>query len=90
MTLAFAQILHLGNARSDHAVLNVQGALANRYAIAAVVVSILLQLAAAVDPLSVLLRTAALDLREWIVVAAFSSVPAAVGQVRKIYTSMRR
>ena len=51
MTLALAQLFHLGNARSEHAVLTMKSALANRYAIGALVLSIALQVMTAhVDP----------------------------------------
>ena len=44
MTLALAQILHLGNARSHTHVLRPRRAFANPYAVAAVLLSIVLQL----------------------------------------------
>src|SRR5262249_24698897 len=52
-TLALAQTFHLGNARSVQAVTGLRRALANRYALGAVAISIGLQLAAVyVDPLA--------------------------------------
>ena len=48
MTLAFAQLFHLGNARSETPVLDLKRALANPYAIGALAFSIALQLLAVV------------------------------------------
>jgi P-type Ca2+ transporter type 2C len=85
MTLALAQIFHLGNARSHEAVLDPAHAFANRYAIGAVVVSAALQLApAAVAPLGTLLHVAHLGVREWAVVLVCSSVTAIVGQIIRL------
>jgi Ca2+-transporting ATPase len=57
MTLAFAQILHLGNARSARPVLAVSRILANPYALAAVGLSVGLQVVAfAVGPIAGVLR----------------------------------
>jgi Ca2+-transporting ATPase len=81
MTLALAQVFHLGNARSHQPVVRPVRAFANRYAVGAVVVSVLLQIASVqLAPLRSLLRVASLDVRQWLVVFAFSSVPAVVGQ----------
>ncbi|MGD8496367.1 MAG: cation-transporting P-type ATPase [Gemmatimonadales bacterium] len=81
MTLAVAQILHLGNARSPQPVLDRASAVRNRWALAAVVVALGLQACAVyVTPLARLLgvvRPAALD---WLLILALGAVPAVVGQ----------
>ena len=85
MTLALAQILHLGNARQRGAVLRMGRATSNPYAIGAVLVSAALQVATLyVDPLPRLLRIMPLDLREWLVVAGCAALPGVVGQAIKI------
>ena len=82
MTLALAQtFFHLGNARSAHHVLSPTSALANRFALGAVALSVLLQLAAVyVEPVALALRVSPLSLVEWGVVLACSAVPAVIGQ----------
>ena len=90
MTLAFAQILHLGNARSDRPVLRPAAALANRYAVAAVAVAVLLQLLPVwVRPLGDLLHVAPLSGADWLVVAAGSAVAAVVGQSARLWRGRR-
>ncbi len=84
MTLAIAQTLHLGNARSRGPVLSPRRAFANRYALGAVAVSLGLQFAAAaVPPLAAILHVAPLAWTDWLVIVGLASVPAVVGQVRK-------
>jgi P-type Ca2+ transporter type 2C len=84
MTLALAQVFHLGNARSSGPVLGFAAATANPAAIGAVALSIGLQLAALhVEPIARVLRVAPLGLREWTIVLVLSIVPAVVGQVMK-------
>jgi len=88
MTLALAQIAHLGNARSVDAVLRPALAVANPFAIAGVALSVLLQvLAVTWPPLAAVLHVEALSLESWTVVVALALVPAVVGQARKV---MRR
>ena len=85
MTLALAQIAHLGNARSRGPVLRLERALANPYALAGAGVALLLQLAAAlIDPLARILRVAPLDPVEWFVVVGLASLPALAGQAMKL------
>lgn len=61
-TLALAQLLHLGNARSETPVMTRRLAFANRYAVGAVAVAVALQIAAvAYMPLSHLLSTTQLS-----------------------------
>ena len=86
MTLALSQIFHLGNARSEHAVLRPGTALSNPYAIAAVLISGSLQvLPLYVAPLQRVLHVAPLTLAEWAVVIACSGLAAVVGQAIRIW-----
>lgn len=85
MTLALAQILHLGNARGLGPVLSPAAALANPMALAAVALAIGLQLLAAFfDPLARVLRVTPLSGREWLLVLVLGAVPAILGQVIKL------
>ena len=85
MTLALAQIFHLGNARSAKAVMTWPHAAANPYALAAVAISIGLQLAAVyVGPLSSILNVSPFGRDQWILVIVASAIPAVVGQLLKI------
>jgi Ca2+-transporting ATPase len=85
MTLAFAQIGHLGNARSRGPVLRVRRALANPYAIVGAGIAVLLQLAAAgIAPLAHVLRVMPLEPLEWLVILVLASIPAVVGQIIKV------
>jgi Ca2+-transporting ATPase len=80
-TLAFAQLLHLGNARSRGPVLAPARVRANPWALAAVPLVIALQLLALYwPPLAGVLSTVPLTGKEWLVVAGLSLVPAVVGQ----------
>ena len=86
MTLALAQIAHLGNARRASPVLDPQSAAANPYALGAVALSLGLQAATLyVDPLPRLLRVMPLSSGEWLVVLCLAAVPALVGQAVKIW-----
>jgi Ca2+-transporting ATPase len=86
MTLALAQIAHLGNARSRGPVLRLERALANPYALAGAGVAVILQLAAAaIHPLARILRVAPLDSLEWLVVVVLASIPALAGQALKVF-----
>jgi Ca2+-transporting ATPase len=81
MTLALAQIFHLGNARSRKAVLAPSRILANGWALGSVPLVVGLQLLAVYwTPLATLLGTASLGVVEWGVIFGFSAVPALVGQ----------
>ena len=85
MTLALAQLFHLGNARGDVPVLDAKRALSNPYAIGALVFSIVLQLATVyVSPLAHILGLVPLASRDWFVIIAFALGPAVVGQVIKL------
>jgi hypothetical protein len=84
MTLAFAQIFHLGNARSADPVVHPRRALANVYALGGAALAAALQLAGGyVPPLARILGVARLDANAWLVVVVFAAVPAVAGQVLK-------
>jgi len=94
MTLALAQILHLGNARSAGPVLAPRMAFANRTAVGAALLAIGLQLVAAFfEPLARVLRVTPLSGREWALVVALGALPAIVGQAAKtlrVFRARRR
>ena len=88
MTLALAQTFHLGNARSKGDVLGIRRVGTNRFALAAVAVSVGLQLTAMyLPPLARVLRVVPLEGGEWLLVLALSAVPAVTGQVLKMRTA---
>src|SRR5690606_19676015 len=73
MTLALAQLFHLGNARSRAAVIRPRDIVANRWALAAVAIVIVLQLAAVyVPPLAGLLDLVPLRPADWAIVVPLS------------------
>ena len=85
MTLAFAQMAHLGNARQRGAVLSLRRATANRFALLGVGIAAALQMAAYLIPAaSRLLGIARLDRREWAVVVALSLAPAVLVQAGRL------
>jgi Ca2+-transporting ATPase len=91
MTLAFAQILHLGNARSTSPVITPRRALSNRYALGAVLVTFGLQvMAVRLDPLAQVLGLSPLTGKDWLVVLGLALVPAVVGQALKSLRMRRR
>jgi Ca2+-transporting ATPase len=84
MTLALAQIAHLGNARSSGPVLRLRRAIANPYALLGAGIAVLLQAsAAAVEPLARVLRVVPLEPIEWTVVIGRAAITATVGQILK-------
>ena len=86
LTLALAQITHLGNARRANPVLDARSAVGNPYALGAVALSLGLQAATLyVDPLPQLLRVSPLTGTEWLVVLGLAVVPALVGQLLKVW-----
>jgi Ca2+-transporting ATPase len=90
MTLAFAQILHLGNARSREPVLTPRTALANRTAIGAVALAAGLQLLAVfLTPLADLLLVEPMSAGQWVFVGVLSAIPAVTGQLVKAVRSGR-
>jgi Ca2+-transporting ATPase len=90
MTLAFAQIFHLGNARSALPVLTPARAIANRYALAAVGVTAGLQvLALELPPLARVLGLSPIGTEGWLVVMSLALVPALAGQLIKLISARR-
>jgi Ca2+-transporting ATPase len=82
MTLALAQIFHLGTARGSGQMLSFARMFANPWAIGAVVLSIALQLIAVyTPPIASVLRVVAPTPQEWGLILALGSVPAIVGQI---------
>jgi Ca2+-transporting ATPase len=84
MTLAFAQLFHLGNARSEEPLAGWTH-LSNPYALGAVALSIALQLLAVyVQPLARVLGVEPLDARRWVIVLSLAVIPAVLGQGIKL------
>jgi Ca2+-transporting ATPase len=83
MTLALAQIAHLGNARSDDHVLAPARAAANRFALLGLALAVGLQMLTTTGPLAGVLDVAPLGIREWVLVAGSAAVPAVRGQMWK-------
>jgi Ca2+-transporting ATPase len=91
MTLALAQLFHLGNARGVVPVVAPHRALANPYAIGAVAIAIALQvLAVSYAPLASVLGVRALALDEWLVVSGLAVIPGVVGQLLRLRRSRSR
>ena len=89
-TLALAQLLHLGNARSESAVRTIRHALSNRYALAAVALALALQISAVTySPLARVLSASRLGAVDWVIAVAFALVPAVAGQAAKLLASAR-
>lgn len=85
MTLALAQLFHLGNARGTLAVMAPRRALANPYALGAVAITIALQLlAVSYAPLARVLGVRPLATDEWLVVFLLAMTPAVVGQLLRV------
>jgi P-type Ca2+ transporter type 2C len=85
MTLAFAQLTHLGNARDAAPVIRFKRAFANRMALIALGLSVVLQLATVADlPLRDVLRLEPLSAGAWVVVIAVGLIPGVVGQAAKV------
>ena len=81
MTLALGQIFHLGNARSHGPVTTSRTAFSNPYALAAVGVSLCLQLVAVYfPPLARVLQVSPLDPVDWLVIVPLAALAALVGQ----------
>jgi Ca2+-transporting ATPase len=81
MTLALAQLFHLGTARSHEPVLAPARVRANPWALGSVALVLALQFASvAFEPLRLALHTTPLGAREWMMVVLLASVPAIIGQ----------
>ena len=86
MTLALAQIGHLGNARSSAPVLRFDRIVANPYALIGVGCALALQAAAVlIELLAHVLRVVPLNPREWLVVIARASAAGIGGQAVKLF-----
>lgn len=82
MTLAVAQIFHLGNARSEGPVMRPARIVANRYALAAVGFVLAVQVIAAQwAPLAKILGTVPLGWGDWLLVGALGVIPGVAGQI---------
>ncbi len=90
LTLALAQIFHLGNARARGPVLAPARITANGYAIAGSVLSVvLLGVAVAYPPLRSVLGITVLPAIDWLWITALASIPAIGGQVAKLWVVVR-
>lgn len=90
MTLAFGQIGHLGNARSDRPVVAWRRVIANPFALGAALLAVALQLLVALwPPLRDTLHVAALDRTAWVLVVGLALVPAVVGQALRTVRAMQ-
>jgi Ca2+-transporting ATPase len=84
MTLAFAQVLHLGNARSEGPVLSRRRALGNLAALGAAVFTIALQLLVDLSPpFRRVLDVIPLSASDWLAVVLLAALPAVAGQTVK-------
>ena len=84
MTLAVAQLLHLGNARTEEPLAGWKH-FSNPYALGAVAFSMVLQLLAIyVPPLARVLGVEPLDARSWLIVLSLAVIPAVLGQGIKL------
>jgi Ca2+-transporting ATPase len=90
LTLAVAQVLHLGNARSPRPVLDPRRALANRFAVLAVAACALLLVATVhLPPLARVLSLRPIDGAGWMLVVSLGAVPALIGQLARAITARR-
>lgn len=81
MTLALAQLFHLGTARSHDPVLAPTRIVANPWALGAVALVVALQVVSvSAEPLQRVLRTESLSVVAWAVTIAFAAVPAIAAQ----------
>jgi Ca2+-transporting ATPase len=90
MTLALAQLFHLGNARSREPVLTRARMGTNRWALAAVTLVLALQVAAvSLDPLRRVLHTTPLGPGDWLMIVSLSLVPGIIGQTVRMCRARR-
>jgi Ca2+-transporting ATPase len=90
MTLALAQLFHLGTARSREPVLRWSSIVANPWAMGAVPLVLILQLAAVYwAPLAAVLQTVPLARADWVVILGLSAIPAVTGQVTQLVQQRR-
>jgi Ca2+-transporting ATPase len=89
MTLALAQIFHLGTARGPGQMLSPRRLFANPWALGAVVLSITLQLAAVyIEPIASVLHVSPPTQQEWLLIVSLGAIPAIVGQI--VHAGRRR
>jgi Ca2+-transporting ATPase len=89
-TLALAQLLHLGNARSRHHVATPARAVSNRLALGALVAGTVLQVVAVSwTPLSTILGATPIPYAAWAAAAGLGVVPALIGQASKWWSGRR-
>lgn len=82
MTLAFAQLFHLGNARSAEPVIRPSRVVANPYALGAVALVLALQMIVAFwAPLGRTLGVVPLGWHDWLIVGALGVIPGVAGQI---------
>lgn len=82
LTLAVAQVLHLGNARSSFHTMHPKRLVANRPALAAAVLSLAVVVATAqLTSLALVLSLQPIGLDEWTVVVSAGALPAVAGQI---------
>jgi Ca2+-transporting ATPase len=85
MTLALAQLFHLGNARSREPVWAYLRIVANPWALGAMALVIALQWASvSIEPLRRALHTTPLSAQEWILIFALAVVPGLIGQTLRV------
>lgn len=90
MTLALAQLFHLGNARSREPVLAWRRVVANPWALGAVPLVVSLQLATVYWPaLASVLGTVRLEAEDWIAIVPLALAPALVGQLTRSLQARR-
>jgi Ca2+-transporting ATPase len=90
MTLAFAQIFHLGNARATGDVLHPTRMMANPVALGALVVALALQTIPAIWPaLGTVLAVTRLAPEGWLLVLGLAAIPAVLGQTLKLHRRIR-
>jgi P-type E1-E2 ATPase len=90
MTLALAQLFHLGTARSHDAVVTPARAVANPWALAAVALVVALQiLSVSWQPLQAVLDTTPLTPAAWLVTLAAAATPGTIGQAIRLRRASR-
>jgi len=91
MTLALAQLFHLGTARSHEPVLAPPRIISNRWALGSVALVITLQVVAVtVPPLRAVLHTVPLSAAEWLVILVLSGLPAITAQLWRRQRALNR
>ncbi|HJR35273.1 MAG TPA: HAD-IC family P-type ATPase [Gemmatimonadales bacterium] len=85
MTLAFAQLFHLLNARRRGPAITPRHLLSNRWALGAVALVTALQIVSVhLPPLAAVLGTVPLPAGDWMIVLGLAAIPAALGQGFKL------